>query len=133
MADRELRRMNRTELIEIIFALKQSEDALKAENAALTAQLEDRQIHLRHAGSIARASLELNHVFEAAQSAADDYLASVQSILHEARDIRARARTEAQQILAQAQAEAEKLKADTEAECRALRAAAEPKEPPEES
>ena len=86
MADRELRRMNRTELIEIIFALKQSEDALKTENAALTAQLEDRQIHLRHAGSIARASLELNHVFESAQSAADDYLASIQSILHEARD-----------------------------------------------
>ena len=72
-------------------------------------------------------------MFESAQAAADDYLASIQSILHEAQDIRVRARTEAQQILAQAQAEAEKLKADTEAECRALRAAAEPKEPPEES
>ena len=33
--------MSRTELVEIIFALKQSEDQLKAENAALTAQLED--------------------------------------------------------------------------------------------
>ena len=41
MADRELRHMRRTELVEIIFALKQSEDQLKAENAALTAQLED--------------------------------------------------------------------------------------------
>ena len=37
--------MSRTELVEIIFALKQSEDQLKAENAALTAQLEDRQLH----------------------------------------------------------------------------------------
>ena len=33
MADRELRHMRRTELVEIIFALKQSEDQLKAENA----------------------------------------------------------------------------------------------------
>ena len=35
MADRELRHMRRTELVEIIFALKQSEDQLKAENADL--------------------------------------------------------------------------------------------------
>lgn len=38
MADRELRRMHRAELIEIIYALKQSEDQLKAQNAALTAR-----------------------------------------------------------------------------------------------
>ena len=31
MADRELRRMHRAELIEIIYALKQSEDQLKAQ------------------------------------------------------------------------------------------------------
>ena len=67
MADRELRHMRRTELVEIIFALKQSEDQLKAENADLTAKLEQRQIHLDSAGSIAQAALELNHVFEAAQ------------------------------------------------------------------
>ena len=80
MADRELRHMRRTELVEIIFALKQSEDPLKAENADLTAKLEQRQIHLDSAGSIAQAALELNHVFEAAQAAADDYLASVRSV-----------------------------------------------------
>lgn len=67
MADRELRHMRRTELVEIIFALKQSEDQLKAENAELTAKLEQRQIHLDSAGSIAQAALELNHVFEAAR------------------------------------------------------------------
>ena len=50
MADRELRHMRRTELVEIIFALKQSEDQLKAENADLTAKLEQRQIHLDRPG-----------------------------------------------------------------------------------
>ena len=73
MADRELRHMRRTELVEIIFALKQSEDQLKAENADLTAKLEQRQIHLDSAGSIAQAALELNHVFEAAQAAAESF------------------------------------------------------------
>ena len=101
MPDRELRHMRRTELVEIIFALKQSEDNLRAENAALTAQLQDRQLRIETAGSIAQAALELNHVFEAAQAAADDYAASV----------RAKADAEAAQIIARAKAEAAGLKA----------------------
>ena len=59
MADRELRHMRRTELVEIIFALKQSEDQLKAENADLTAKLEQRQIHLDSAGSVSYTHLTL--------------------------------------------------------------------------
>lgn len=131
MADRELRRMSRTELVEIIFALKQSEDRLKEENAALTAQLQDRQIHIQNAGSIAQAALELNQVFEAAQAAADDYLASVRAVNdnadHAAETIRAGARSEAQQILAQAQAEAETLKEQAKLECQRMMETAEHK------
>lgn len=111
MPDRELRHLHRTELVEIIFALKQSEDQLKAENAALTAQLQDRRIHIQNAGSIAQAALELNKVFEAAQAAAEDYLASVQAEASTAG---------ADAILAQARAQAEALKQQTEAECQAM-------------
>lgn len=124
MPDRELRRMSRTELVEIIFALKQSEDQLKAENAALSQKLSDRQIHIENAGSIAQAALELNRVFEAAQAAADEYLASVrasspvQDALSEA--LREQARGEAKQILAQAKADADALKAQTQQECQAM-------------
>ena len=131
MADRELRRMRRTELVEIIYALKQSEDQLKAENAALTAQLQERQIHIENAGSIAQAALELNKVFEAAQTAADEYLHSVQVNNADANvtaaNTLAQARSEAQRILAQAQASADSLKAQTEQECAALTSAAERK------
>jgi len=105
MPDRELRHMSRTELVEIIFALKQSEDQLKAENAALTAQLQERRLQIEKAGSIAQAALDLNRVFEAAQAAADDYTASV----------RAKAEAEAAQILARAKAEAAALKAQEDA------------------
>lgn len=101
MPDRELRHMSRTELVEIIFALKQSEDQLRAENAALTAQLQERQLKIENAGSIAQAALELNNVFQAAQAAADDYAASV----------RAKADAEAAQIIARARAEAAALQA----------------------
>ena len=102
MADRELRHMRRTELVEIIFALKQSEDQLKAENADLTAKLEQRQIHLDSAGSIAQAALD---------------------------QILAQARAEAEQLKAQTKREcdalteaAEHKRAQTEADCAALRA-----------
>ena len=109
MADRELRRMHRAELIEIIYALKQNEDQLKAQNAALTAQLQDRQLRLESAGSIAQAALGLNNVFAAAQAAADDYLHSVQASLADtnatAANTLSQARSEAKRILEQAEQE----------------------------
>ena len=108
MPDRELRHMRRTELVEIILALKQSEDQLRAENAALSAQLQERQIHIENAGSIA-------------QAAADDYVASVLAANKNtdaaASALRAQAEAEAQQILAQAQTEAASLKARTQQQC----------------
>ena len=114
MPDRELRHMRRTELVEIILALKQSEDRLRAENAALSAQLQERQIHIENAGSIAQAALELNKVFEAAQAAADEYVASV---LAATKTTECRCQCSArsggsrsQQILAQAQTEAANLR-----------------------
>ena len=115
MADRELRRMHRAELIEIIYALKQNEDQLKAQNAALTAQLQDRQLRLESAGSIA-------------QAAADDYLHSVQASLADtnatAANTLSQARSEAKRILEQAQADADSLKAQAQQECDAMTAAA---------
>ena len=102
MADRELRRMHRAELIEIIYALKQSEDQLKAQNAALTAQLQDRQLRLANAGSIAEAALSLNGVFDAAQAAADQYLQAV-------RTSAAETQAQKEQILADAERQAKEI------------------------
>lgn len=79
MADKELRRMSRPELIEIIYALKSNEEALQKKNAVLKEQLDDRTIRIKEAGSIAEASLQLNDVFSAAQAAADEYLDSVKA------------------------------------------------------
>ena len=42
MADRDLRRLSRRELIEIIYALKEKEEALTKENEDLRAALSDR-------------------------------------------------------------------------------------------
>lgn len=72
-----MRRMSRTELIEIIYALKTREEQLMQENEDLKTRLEQREIKLEEAGSIAEAALSLNHIFEDAQRAVEDYISSV--------------------------------------------------------
>ena len=132
MAERELRQMSRAELIEIIYALKQREEDLVQEKAALERRLADRTLRMEQAGNIAQAALELNHVFEAAQAAAEQYLASVRAMdkaapsadavrlaaQAEADALRAQAKRESEAILAQAQ----RQKALVEKECAAQRA-----------
>ena len=53
MAQKELRRMSRVELIEIIYALEQNEEELKEENQKLQQKLEERTVIVENAGSIA--------------------------------------------------------------------------------
>lgn len=79
MVEKELRKMNRAELIEIIYVLKTREESLTERNHELEEQLKKREICLEKSGSIAEAALAVNHVFEAAQKAAEDYLLSIYS------------------------------------------------------
>ena len=81
MAEKELRRMSRSELIEIIYELRKSEEALQAEIEALEKQLEEKQHKISKAGSLAELSAGLNGLFEAAQATADDYLAEIQTAI----------------------------------------------------
>lgn len=78
MADKELRRMGRGDLIEIIYQYQCREKELEEENERLRCQLNDRDIRIQKAGSIADAVLSLNHVFEVAQAAANQYLEILQ-------------------------------------------------------
>lgn len=83
MAEKELKRMSRGDLIEIIYQYQHREQELINENQVLRSQLDDRRIKVEKAGSIAEAALALNHVFEAAQAAADQYLKEVKRTAEE--------------------------------------------------
>ncbi|MCD8090051.1 MAG: DNA repair protein [Clostridiales bacterium] len=78
--EKELRRMNRTELIEIIYVLQQNEKTLRQENEELKEKLKEKTIRIAEAGSIAEAALSLNRIFEDAQAAAEQYLHSVKEM-----------------------------------------------------
>ncbi len=72
--------MSRLELLELLLEIDQENERLREENARLTEQWNNRQIKLEAAGSIAEAALALNHIFEDAQAAADQYLESIRAL-----------------------------------------------------
>lgn len=74
MTDKELRRLSRQELVELLYDVEKENRSLRQQIDELQEKLNSREIHLRKAGSIAEAALTLNEVFEKAQAAADDYL-----------------------------------------------------------
>lgn len=79
MTDKEIKRLHRAELIEIIYEFQKNQEILQGQVKNLRAALAERQIKIREAGSIAEAALKINEVFEKAQAAADQYLASIQN------------------------------------------------------
>ena len=74
MTDKELRRLSRQDLVELLYELQKENLRLRQELEETKEALQSRELHLRKAGSIAEAALALNEVFERAQQAADDYL-----------------------------------------------------------
>lgn len=79
MTDKELRHLGRAELIEIIYEQQKRLEQAEAKVAELQESLDKRDLNLSNAGSIAEAALKVNHVFEAAQAAADQYLGSIKA------------------------------------------------------
>ena len=116
--EKELRKMNRTELIEIIYALKKEEEEVNQKLEEAEQQMQHRTIQIAKAGSIAEAAMELNHVFASAQKAADEYLNSVRAANEEAEQYAKRIRKEAEEealaIRAKTEEETELLRKQTE-------------------
>lgn len=75
--NKNLSKLKRSELLEIILAQSNEIERLRAELDKKDAELESKRIAIAESGSIAEASLKLTRVFEEAQKAADLYLANV--------------------------------------------------------
>ena len=68
MISKELKRLNRRELVDIIYQLKKNEQENREKTEALEAELQDRRIRISEAGSVAEAAAEITQIFSAAQS-----------------------------------------------------------------
>lgn len=79
MTDKDLKKLNRLELIDIIYELQRRLVDSENEAEELKARLKEKELRISSSGSIAEAAMTLNGVFESAQAAADQYLQSVYS------------------------------------------------------
>lgn len=80
MTDKELRRLSRRELLEMLLAESKENQRLRTQLEQAQAELNSRRILLEQSGSIAEAALRLNGIFEAADRAAQQYLESIRAM-----------------------------------------------------
>lgn len=76
--DKELKKMNRQELLELLLEAVRRNNELQIENERLRTMLQDRTMMIDSAGSLAEAALRLNDVFKAADEAAKLYVENVE-------------------------------------------------------
>ena len=97
MTEKELRKLTRKQLLELLLKQIQYSDALEEELRQAKQKIEDRNLMQREAGSIASASLKLNGVFEAAEAAAAQYLENIAKLNEDHELVYERAKTEAKE------------------------------------
>lgn len=106
MTEKELKRLSRSELLEMLIAQMEENEKLKIDLETTRKKAESRQIAIDRAGSIAEAALALNGVFDSAQAAAAQYLENIQQAEEtagaRAREIRAQADAYSQKVRAEA-------------------------------
>ena len=80
MTDKQLRKLSRKDLLQILISQMEENEKLKKELDELKQEKENRAIVAEKAGSIAQAALQLNGVFEACEKAAQEYLESIKAM-----------------------------------------------------
>lgn len=77
MKKKDLKKMSRSDLLEILVEQGERIEELEKKLAEANREIECREIKLQESGSIAEAALRLNNVFEAAEMAAKQYVENV--------------------------------------------------------
>ena len=77
MNGKELKRLSRRELVDIIYQFKKNEQEMQEEIETLKNELQDKRIRISAAGSIADAAVSITNVFSTAQMTADLYLREI--------------------------------------------------------
>ena len=107
MKDKNLRRLSRAELLELLLAQTQEAERLQKRLQEAEALLAERHLKLQNAGDLAQAVLAVNNVMEAAQQAAQQYLENMAAM-------EAETKTRCQQMLEDARKEAAQILKQTQ-------------------
>lgn len=138
MTNQELRKLSRKDLLELLISQGRERDALQLELEKTKAALEDRQLRVEQAGSIAEAALQINAVFDAAQAAASQYLENIRLRSEQMDEScakreaecamrEAETRQKVEGLLREAEKNVQMMEAETRRKCQAMEAEAKEK------
>ena len=113
MTEKELRKLNRYQLLELLIMQTKRADELQAQLEQAQQELESREIQMESIGSIAEASIQVSGILEAAQNAADLFLNAARQRTEE---LEREKTAEAALITENAQAEAKRILANARQE-----------------
>ena len=85
MTQKELKKLSRAELLELLLEQTKEVERLREELAQVRAEMEQRRIRINQTGDLAQAVLAVNGVMEAAQAAAAQYLENIEAMERETR------------------------------------------------
>lgn len=133
MADKELQKLKRGDLLEVLLEQSKAIDDLKIQLqekddiiTSLKEKLEARKIDIQEAGTIAEASFKLNGVFEAAEKAAQQYLENLKDLHDREQSIvstkEEEFETRCKAMLKETMERCDSMKANTMKECDAFKA-----------
>lgn len=77
MNEKTLKRLSRSDLLELLLEQRRENDRLRRELEQATSQLEDRNLRIERAGNLAEAAMSLSGIFETAQAACDLYMENI--------------------------------------------------------
>ncbi len=121
MIETELKKLGRRELLELLMEQTKENDELKKKLEDVSARLNNKEIAIDNAGSIAEAALEVNGVFETAQQACQQYLDNIQRLSEKQERVSERlereSREEAERVLEEANQKAERIEEETKRKC----------------
>lgn len=119
MTDKELKRLSRSELLQMLITQMEENAVLRERADRAESQLQDRRIAIGQAGSLAEAALSLSGIFQAADAAASQYLENIQRISGQqetiCRELQINAEKKAADIMREAQEYSQKVRGDADA------------------
>ncbi len=121
MTDKELKKLSRAELLQLLVEQSRQTEQLQAELDEVKKSADVRKIDLDEAGNIAEAALKINHVFEDAQAAAQQYLENIQSLSARQEEVSAKREAESKAQIDQMMFEAQEKEQATLEKCKSLR------------
>lgn len=113
MAEYNLKKLSRADLLEMLVDQGEELEILKQKLADTEAKLQQKELAINEAGSIADASLKLNGVFEAAQASCEQYIDNIKLLSERQQQV-------CEQLEQESRAKAETLLAETTEKCETM-------------